>query len=139
MADKVRDVMTAPPYTVSPRATLREAATIMRDKDIGDVIVTEGDTIVGVITDRDIAVRCVADGADCNTETVEGACSGRLAIIGPDADIDDAVQMMRENTVRRLPVVENDRLVGVLSIGDLALERDPRSALADISAAAPNP
>ncbi|GAB3459165.1 CBS domain-containing protein [Streptomonospora sediminis] len=133
MAEQIREIMTQPPYTVPPQTTLYEAAVIMRDKDIGDVVVTENDTVVGVLTDRDIVVRCVADGADCAQATVGDALSGRLAVIGPRDSIDDGVRIMREHAVRRLPVVEENRAVGMVSLGDLAVERDPASVLAEIS------
>ncbi|QBI54517.1 CBS domain-containing protein [Streptomonospora litoralis] len=133
MAEQVREIMTQPPYTVSPETTLYEVAVIMRDKDIGDVVVAEDDRVVGVLTDRDIVVRCVADGADCGRATARGTLSGRLAVVGPRDSIDDAVRSMRENAVRRLPVVDEDRLVGMVTLGDLAVERDPSSVLAEIS------
>ncbi|GAA1784215.1 CBS domain-containing protein [Streptomonospora arabica] len=130
--------MTQPPYTVSPQTTLYEIAVIMRDKDIGDVVVTEDDSALGVLTDRDIVVRCVADGADCGTATAGGALSGRLSVVGPDDSIDEAVRIMRESAVRRLPVIDADRVVGVVSLGDLAVERDPSSVLASISGSRAN-
>ncbi|MDT0302542.1 CBS domain-containing protein [Streptomonospora wellingtoniae] len=133
MAEQVREIMTQPPYTVSPQTTLYETAVIMRDKGIGDVVVTENDTVLGVLTDRDIVVRCVADGTDCGTATAGGALSGRLSVVGPGDSIDEAVRVMREGAVRRLPVVDADRVVGVVSLGDLAEERDPSSVLASIS------
>lgn len=138
MAQKVRDVMTSPPVVVSAEASLREVARAMRDADIGTVVVTrrDGETL-GVVTDRDMVVRgFVAD--DAGSKPVEGVCSSELVTVTPDTDTDDAVQLMRRHAVRRLPVVEGDRPVGVVSIGDLAVERDPDSALGDISAAPPN-
>jgi CBS domain-containing protein len=138
MARKVKDVMTAPPHTVTPATTLREVAGVMRDRDVGGVVVAEGDTVLGVLTDRDIVVRCVADGGDPGQRTAEDVCSGRLAIVGPEDDSTEAVRVMRDHAVRRLPVVDGDRLVGIVSLGDLAVERDPGSALADISAERPN-
>ncbi|GAA3742015.1 CBS domain-containing protein [Spinactinospora alkalitolerans] len=135
---KVREVMNSQVETVRPQMTVREAAALMRDQGIGDVIVAEGDTLLGVATDRDIVVRAVADGKDTGTEPVESVCSSRLTVIGPDADLEEAARVMREGSVRRLPVVENDRLTGIVAIGDLAIEQDPGSALADISAARTN-
>lgn len=138
MPEKIRDVMTAPPRKVPPQATLQEAAAIMREEGIGDLIVAEGDTLLGLLTDRDIVIRCVADGRDVTRDTVESAHSGRLAVTEPDTDIEEAAHLMREHSVRRLPVMEGDQVVGVVSIGDMALQRDPRSALADISTSTPN-
>ncbi|TDQ51572.1 CBS domain-containing protein [Actinorugispora endophytica] len=138
MAQKIRDVMTARPRTIPPTATLRDAAALMRDSDVGDVIVAENDKPVGILTDRDIVVRCVAQGGAPDVERVDSVSSSRVVSVSPDADITEAARIMREKSVRRLPVVEGDTIVGVVSIGDLAIERDPRSALADISAARPN-
>ncbi|WP_017537497.1 MULTISPECIES: CBS domain-containing protein [Nocardiopsis] len=138
MAETVREVMTTPPYTASPGTTLREVARIMRDKDIGDVLITEDGRLRGLVTDRDVAVRCVAEGADCAQETVERAFTGQTVTVGPQTRVGEAVRLMREHSVRRLPVVEEGRPLGVVSLGDLAVERDPRSALADISAAEGN-
>ncbi|MFC7328655.1 CBS domain-containing protein [Marinactinospora rubrisoli] len=138
MANKVRDIMSSDLATIPPQASLSDAAKVMRDRDIGDVIITDGDRIKGMVTDRDIVVRCVAAGKDLAHERVADACSSELATIGPDAEQEEAVRLMRDKHVRRLPVVENDRVVGIVSIGDLARQRDPHSALADISGARPN-
>jgi CBS domain-containing protein len=109
----------------------------MRDANIGDVLVTEAGQVRGVLTDRDIVVRAVAHERPAHTPVVE-ICSPSTVTCAPSDDIDRAVALMREHGVRRLPVVDADQLVGVLSLGDLAIERDQRSALADISAAQPN-
>ncbi|MFD0776393.1 CBS domain-containing protein, partial [Streptomonospora algeriensis] len=138
MAEQVQEIMTQPPYTVSPETTLYEVAVIMRDKGIGNVVVTENDAVLGVLTDRDIVVRCVADGADCTRSTCRNALSERLVAVGPRDSIEDAVRTMRDNAVRRLPVVEGNRPVGVVSLGDLAVERDPASVLAMISGSRAN-
>ncbi|MDA2811563.1 CBS domain-containing protein [Nocardiopsis sp. RSe5-2] len=138
MAETVREVMTTPPYTVAPGTPLRDVARIMRDKEVGDVLIAQDGRLHGLVTDRDITVRCVAEGADCSTETVDRSFTGQTVTVGPDTRVTEAVRLMREHSIRRLPVVEEDRPLGVVSLGDLALERDPRSALADISAAEPN-
>jgi CBS domain-containing protein len=138
MATKVRDIMTGSPTSVSPDLDLATVARTMRDEDIGNVLVVDGDDLQGVVTDRDLVVRGLAGGMDPSTTKIGGICSSVTASVGPDDNIDDAVTLMRERAVRRLPVVENGRPVGILSLGDLALEKDPRSALADISAARPN-
>lgn len=138
MAEQVHEIMTQPPYTVSPDTTLHEVAVIMRDKDVGDVVVTENDSVLGVLTDRDIVVRCVADAADCTRASARNAVSDRLAVVGPNDSIDDAVGTMRDNAVRRLPVIDGGRPVGVVSLGDLAVERDPASVLAVISGSRAN-
>jgi CBS domain-containing protein len=119
--------------------TLDEAARAMREKDIGDVVVTEGASLAGVVTDRDIVVRAIADGRDPVSTTVGDVASRDLVMIQQDASPHQAAQLMRERAVRRLLVCDNDRrLVGVVSIGDLAVRLDPSSALGKISSAAPN-
>ena len=136
-ATLVRDVMTDSLATVGSNATIADAARLMRDRDIGDVLVVDADRLCGIVTDRDIVVRALAGSAGPET-TVAGACSANVFTIAPDAAIDDAVMLMREHALRRVPVVDGDRPVGIVSIGDLAVENDPRSALGEISAAAPN-
>ncbi len=138
MAQSIREVMTKDPITLPADRPVIEAARCMRDRDIGDVIVTEGDRIIGILTDRDIVVRVVAEGRDPATTTLGEVATGSLATVSPDDSVDDAVRLIREHNVRRLPVVENGRPVGVVTIGDLAMDLDRRSALADISAAPPN-
>jgi CBS domain-containing protein len=137
MARQVKELM-AEPVTVSGDATLTEAARLMRDADIGDVIVADGGRPVGVVTDRDIVVRGIAEEHAPGDTTVADVCTRDLVTVSPDDTIEQAAQLMREVAVRRLAVVEGDRLVGVISLGDLAIERDESSALADISAADPN-
>jgi CBS domain-containing protein len=110
----------------------------MKDKDIGTVIVVDGDRIEGVVTDRDIVVRALADGRDPGQTPTKGISSDNPLTVSPDDDVTAAGDLMRDHKVRRVPVVENGKPVGVVSIGDLAIERDPDSALASISAAAPN-
>jgi CBS domain-containing protein len=138
MADKIADVMTPRPLTISPDASVVEAAGAMRDADVGDILVVRGSDLIGIVTDRDIAVRMVASGRDPKSTTVGEISSGKVTAVTPDDDIDHAVSLMRENALRRLPVLDGGQPVGIVSIGDLAVERDSRSALADISAAPPN-
>jgi CBS domain-containing protein len=110
----------------------------MRDGNIGDVVVLEEDRIQGILTDRDIVVRALADGRDPARTTVGEICSRELTTLSPDDAIGDAERIMRDKAVRRLPVVEGGRPVGIVSLGDLAVERNPESALGGISAAPPN-
>ncbi|WP_128378295.1 CBS domain-containing protein [Streptomyces cavernae] len=138
MAQHVREVMTMEPVTVEPRTSVTTVARMMRDENIGAVLVTEGDRLRGLVSDRDLVVRAVAEGGDPDQTTVARACSEDLVTVGPDDDVDRAVELMREHSVRRIPVVEEGHPVGIVSIGDLAMERDPGSALGDISAARPN-
>jgi CBS domain-containing protein len=101
------------------------------------VLVTEDDHLRGLVTDRDIVVRAVAAGRDMTTTTVSEVCSAELFTVTPAEDAEAAVRLMREHAVRRVPVVDGDRPVGVVSIGDMAVERDEHSVLADISAQPP--
>lgn len=138
MARKIRDIMTGSPTSVSPELDIVTVARAMRDEDIGAVLVAEGDDMKGLVTDRDLVVRGLAAGGDPRETKIGGLASSATATIGPDDSIDKAAQIMRERAVRRLPVVEDGRPVGIVSIGDLAVEKDTDSALADISAARPN-
>ena len=130
--------MTINPRTVNVDDTVKDAAVVMRDSDIGDVIVIEDGQVTGILTDRDIVVRVVAEGRDAESTPVSDICTTGIQAIEPDASVDDALRMMREEDIRRLPVVKNGRPVGIVSLGDLAVEREPESTLADISAAAPD-
>ncbi|MFF5970353.1 CBS domain-containing protein [Streptomyces sp. NPDC012769] len=135
MTQSVRDVMTGHPVTVGTLTSVAEAARVMRDADIGDVLVVDGDTLRGIVTDRDLVVRAMAEGRDPADTTVQSVCSERPVTVAPDEGIDRAVGLMREHALRRLPVTEEGRLVGIVTLGDLAIEKDPSSALADISSA----
>ena len=135
----VRDVMTPDPSALEPSASVWDAAALMRAGGIGGVVVVEEDRLCGIVTDRDIVVRVLADGGDPAAVTVGEICSRDLATISPEATVDDAVQVLRERAVRRLPVLDEDgAVVGIVTIGDLAVARDRTSALADVSAAPPN-
>lgn len=138
MAAKIRHVMTPNPLALPATSLAIEAARAMRDSDIGDVVVLDGQQICGIVTDRDIVVRAVAEGLDPASTPLMDICSRELTTISPQDSVDKAVRLMREKAIRRLPVVENKRPVGIVSIGDLALEKDPNSALGKISAAPPN-
>ncbi len=138
MADKIRDVMTADPQILPTSASLVDAARVMRDEDIGDVIVVEGDRVAGIVTDRDITIRGTAENRPPAGTTLGDIASGDVSTLAPEDTVDDAVKLMREQAIRRIPIVEGGRPVGIVSIGDLAVQRDPDSALADISASDPN-
>lgn len=137
MAQRIEEIMTRDPRTVDVNDSVQDAARIMRDDDIGDVVVTEGGQVTGIVTDRDIVVRGIADGRDLSAQVGE-VCSTGIETIAPDASVDDAVTTMREHDIRRLPVVKGGQPVGIVSLGDLAVEREPDSTLADISAATPD-
>ena len=138
MAEYVRDVMTPGVVAVRPDSSLVEAAQLMRTQNIGDVVVADGQDVVGVLTDRDITVRAVADGTDPMAVSVRTVCTPDPLTVSPGDPVADAVTLMREHAVRRLPVVEDGLPVGMVSLGDLAEARDPDSALADISRAEPD-
>ncbi|GHE56980.1 CBS domain-containing protein [Streptomyces capitiformicae] len=138
MADFVREVMTPGVVAVRPDASLVEAAQLMRAQDIGDVLVATDGQLVGVLTDRDITLRAVADGADPLTVSAQAVCTPNPVVIGPDDAVSAAVELMRDHAVRRLPVLEDGHPVGMVSLGDLAVAQDPGSALADISRAEPD-
>jgi CBS domain-containing protein len=139
MTEYLRDVMTTNPETLPESTTVREAAETMRANDIGDVVIVDDNgAISGILTDRDIVVRVVAEGRDPRVTRIGDIGSRELTAASPDDPVDRAVQLMRERAIRRLPVVDKGKPVGIVSIGDLALDRDPDSALADISAAPPN-
>ena len=138
MAQQLRDIMTQNPVTLEVTDTVTAAARTMRDANIGDVVVLEKGEVRGVLTDRDIVVRALAEGRDPLRTIVGDLCSRELTTVAPADGIEDAVAIMRDKAIRRLPVVEDSRLVGIVSLGDLAIERDPKSALAGISVAPPN-
>jgi CBS domain-containing protein len=131
----IRDVMTSNPRTVSPQDSIQNAARIMRDEDTGAVPVVDNGRAVGIVTDRDIVVRAVAEGQ--LDRSVREIVSGDVVTVRPDMSTKEAAELMSEHQVRRLPVVENDRLVGMVSIGDLAVktgeDRRMGDALQEIS------
>ncbi len=138
MARTVRELM-AEPVTVPADTSLTEAARLMRDADLGDlVVVDESGAPRGIVTDRDIVVRGLAEHRSPDDTTVASLCTTDLVVVSPDDDLDRAVTLIRETSVRRLPVVQAQRVIGVITLGDLAMERDGSSALADITVADPN-
>jgi CBS domain-containing protein len=138
MAKYVRDLMTRAPVTLLATSTLVEAAMAMRDFDIGAVIVVENGQIYGIATDRDIVIRAIANGNYPATTKLGEVCSREVTTVGPSDTVAEAVRLMRDKAIRRLPVVDGGRPVGMLSIADLASEQEPHSPLADISDAPPN-
>ena len=138
MPQRIHDVMTPNPVALPGTTSVHEAARAMRDQDIGDVIVIENNQVCGIVTDRDIVVRTVAEAQDSATMTLADICSHALLTVTPTDSVEEAVRLMRTHAIRRLPVVEEGKAVGMVSLGDLAVERDPDSALGEISAAPPN-
>jgi CBS domain-containing protein len=138
MAQQIRELMTPNPVVLPGTASVHEAARAMRDAEIGDVIVLENNQVCGIVTDRDIVVRTVAETQDPATTTLADICSHRLLTVTPTDSVEEAVRLMRTHAIRRLPVVDGGQAVGIVSLGDLAVERDPGSALGKISDAPPN-
>ena len=141
MAQSVREVMTQNPTVLPASASVQEAAIRMRDQDIGDIIVEKDGALYGMVTDRDIVVRLIAEGKDATATDLESICSRDLVKLAPDDSVKDASRVMEENAVRRLPVIEggrNGKAIGIVSLGDIVIEKKPKSALGKISAAAAN-
>jgi CBS domain-containing protein len=126
----IREVMTPNPQCVSPGDSIQNAARIMRDCDTGAVPVVENGRPVGIVTDRDIVVRAVADGGQLNRPVSE-IVSGNIICASPDMSTHEAADLMSEHQVRRLPVVENERLVGIVSLGDLAVKEAKDKRIGD--------
>lgn len=133
---RIADVMTTRPVTVKPTDSVAHVAELMRAKDIGAVLV-EGGSVTGVVTDRDLVVRVLADGRSASS-MVGSVCTMHPLCARPQDDVDTVVETMRAHAVRRVPVIDGGAVIGVVSLGDLALLRDPGSVLGEISAAAPN-
>jgi len=133
----IRDVMTPSPRTVSPDDSIQNAARIMRDEDTGAIPVVENGRPIGMLTDRDIVVRAVADGGQISRPVREIVTTG-VVCATPEMSTREASELMSEHQVRRLPVIENDQLVGIVSLGDLAVKegKDRRTGdtLQEISA-----
>jgi CBS domain-containing protein len=127
MTESIRDIMTPNPRSVESSASVVEAARIMRDEDVGIVPIVEGERLVGTVTDRDIAIRVVAEGRNPESTTVGEIASRELVTIDPQQDLDEALRLMAKNQVRRLPVVEEDgKLVGVVAQADIAKHASDR-------------
>jgi CBS domain-containing protein len=126
MAKSVRDAMTGDPRSIGATASVVEAARLMREQHIGSLPITDGEKLVGMITDRDITTRVVAEAADPKVTSVEDVYSRDLISVEPDNDLQDALQLMARHQVRRLPVVENERLVGIVAQADIALGKNEK-------------
>jgi len=125
MGKGIREVMTSNPRSVEADKSVVDAAKLMREEDVGLVPVVEGDRLVGTLTDRDVAVRVVAEGRDPQSTSVREVASTDLVTVDPQQDLDEALRLMAEHQVRRIPVVEEDgRLVGVVAQADVARQDD---------------
>ena len=122
---KIRDVMTPNPRSIEPSTTVQEAAKLMRDQDVGPIPIVENSSVTGIVTDRDIVLNVVAEGSDPSSTAVSQIASRDLVTIDPDQSLDEALRIMAQHQVRRLPVCEEDgRLVGIVAQADIALESD---------------
>ena len=128
MALKVRDTMTGSPRSIDASTSVVEAAQLMREGHIGSLPITADERLVGMITDRDIAMRVVAEAADQTKTSVGDVSSRDVVTVEPDEDLDEALQLMARHQVRRLPVVENGRLVGIVAQADIALSENEKIA-----------
>lgn len=134
---KVRDIMTKEVAYINPDSTVSEAARLMQKHNIGSVPVCDQTGVVGIVTDRDIVVRNVAHGKSPQDTRVRDVMTGQVDTASPDMDVDDAANIMAERKVRRLPVVEDNKIVGMVSLGDIACNKqfnfEASKALAEIS------
>lgn len=124
-SDKVRDVMTTDVDTVQPSTRVGEAARQMRDTNVGSLPVVDRQELVGIVTDRDITIRVAADGISADEVLVKEVMTADPVTVGPDQTVDEASEVMSQHQVRRLPVVDGGKLVGILALGDVAT--DPSS------------
>ena len=120
MGTSIKEVMTRDVRACEPNATVAQAAKVMAQEDVGPVPIVEDGRLAGLVTDRDIVVRVVAEGRDPNATTVGEIASTELVTVSPDDDLDEALKLLAERQVRRLPVVEGDRLVGIVAQADIA-------------------
>ena len=135
---KMRDIMSSAPVCMAPGESVSAAARAMKQHGIGTVLVLDEGRLTGLITDRDITVRVLAENRDPRATRIGDICSREMAVLAPDDDVAEATRIVRDRAVRRIPVLQDGIPVGVVSIGDLALEKDAGSTLSAVSAAAPN-
>jgi CBS domain-containing protein len=134
----VREVMTRDPIAMDVNTVVSAVARQMRDAFISDVILTEGDRVRGIVTERDILIRAVAEDADPRAMTAADVLTRDLVTVAPDDDIKAAEGLMRVHAIKHLPVCDGDRLVGIVALGDIAVEEQPESLFAEIAVEDPN-
>ena len=134
---QVKDVMTKSVASLNPQDTVERAAQLMKEHDIGSLPVCEGEKVIGIVTDRDITLRCVAVGNNVKSQSVRDIMTSNPVVINSNTNIQDAARIMSERQIRRLPIVDNNNLVGMVALGDLAVEpkldNAAESALSSIS------
>jgi CBS domain-containing protein len=134
MATKLRDIMSPAPVSMAATEPVSAAARAMKEHGVGTVLIVADGRLSGLVTDRDIAVRVLAENRDPVATCVGDICSTELAVLGPDDDVEQAARLVRERAVRRIPIVQDGTPVGVVSLGDLALQKDQ----AQVTAAVPD-
>jgi CBS domain-containing protein len=135
---RVRDIMSAAPVCMPPGESVSAAARAMKQHGIGTVLVMTDGKLSGLVTGRDITVRVLAENRDPRTTRIGDICSSELVVLDPDDDLAQAARLVRDHAVRRIPVLRDGIPVGVVSTGDLALEKDATSVLSGVSCAPPN-
>ncbi|HOQ08286.1 MAG TPA: CBS domain-containing protein [Clostridiales bacterium] len=134
---KAKDIMTKNVATVKPDATVHEAAILMQKYNVGAIPVCDGNTVVGIVTDRDIVIRNVTAGSDPRMTPVNSIMTTNVITVAPEADVEEVSSIMSQKQIRRIPVVENNGLVGIIALGDLAVDRrsdtEASEALTEIS------
>jgi len=135
---KMRDIMSPAPICLAPGESVFAAAKAMKRHGIGTVLVLTDGKLSGLVTDRDITVRVLAENRDPLTTRIGDICSSELVMLGPDDDVEQATRLVRERAVRRIPILADGIPVGVVSIGDLALDHDATSALSGVSSGSLN-
>lgn len=138
MAKTVRDVMTTNPVSMSSDTPIVQAAKAMSDRQIGSVVVMQYDRPLGIVTDRDIAVRAVAEGSHPSQMRLVDICSTDIAAVRPDQSVDDAINVMKSHDVKRVLVIDHSKLEGIVSIGDLTARGEGEDVQADLSRGRPN-
>lgn len=138
MAKTVRDVMTKDPVSMSADTPVVEAAKAMSDRHIGSVVVMAKDKPLGIVTDRDITVRAAAAGSDPNKIRLADVCSTEIAAVRPDQSVDDAIKLMKSHDVKRVLVMNNSKLEGIVSLGDLAAQGQGGDVQSDLGRSRPN-
>lgn len=134
---KVRDIMSKTVANLNPEDTVDQAAHLMKEHNVGSIPICNSEKVIGIITDRDIALRSVAEGNNCTTQKVREIMSSNPIIGNPEMDVTEAGRLMSEKQIRRLPIVEDNKLVGIISLGDIAVEPDlqdkAQCVLSDVS------
>jgi CBS domain-containing protein len=134
----VREIMSAAPVCMAPDESVSDAARAMKQHGVGTVLLLTDGRLSGLVTERDITVRVLAENRDPRTTRIGDICSNELVVLDPDDDLARAARLARDHAVRRIPVLRDGTPVGLVSVGDLALEKDAASVLSGVSSAPPN-